>query len=390
MQVFKTYFKILKKHKTSVMVYAFLFLALTVSISSNIKVENEQYKASKVKTMVINEDGQSALVDGFIKYLGDYVIFVEPGEDEDAIKEALFYRKVVYVLTIPEGFSENFLKDGTVKLSKQTVPDSIESMSLDNNINNYFNMAKVYLKHVPNLDYDKLNAYIVKNIENETQVNFDVEVKDDVSYSNGFNTYFFNYLGYIMIAVFITGVSMIMFSFNGLDIRRRHTASPLTSRRMNFQLILANLIFVLGFLIVFMIAGYYLNKSRMINANTLLIWLNALVFSLTALSMSYLIGITVNSRKAIGAISTALSLSLSFLSGIFVPQQYLGASVLRVASFTPTYWYVKANNALENVTSFKWNEMSSVFGYMAIQIGFTIAIISIALVVSKRKRQQAF
>jgi hypothetical protein len=89
-------------------------------------------------------------------------------------------------------------------------------------------------------------------------------------------------------------------------------------------------------------------------------------------------------------ISTGISLCLAFISGIFIPQMYLGSSVLKVASFTPTYWYVKANNVLINVTSFRAGEIPQVFGYMAIETGFTIAIISIALVVSKRKRQQAF
>jgi ABC-2 type transport system permease protein len=390
MQVFKAYFKILKKHKTSVLIYAIMFLAITVGISSNIKVENEQYEASKVATMVINEDGQSALVDGFLNYLSNYATFVEEEEDEDARREALFYHKAKYILTIPKGFSENFMGDGTITLKKQIIPDSVEAMSLDNAIDNYFNMAKVYLKHVPNIDYDKLNLYIENNLKNETQVKFNVEIQDDVTYLNGFNSNFFNYLAYVLIAVFITAISMIMYSFNGVDIHRRHTASPLSSRNMNLQLILANLIFVIDFLFLFIVAGFVLNRSRVINANTILVWLNALVFSFTALSISFLIGMTVNSRKAIGAISTALSLGLSFISGIFVPQQYLGASVLRVASFTPTYWYVKANNALINVTEFHWSELSKVFGYMAIQTGFTIAIISIAMVISKRKRQQAF
>jgi ABC-2 type transport system permease protein len=183
---------------------------------------------------------------------------------------------------------------------------------------------------------------------------------------------------------------MIMFSFNGVDIRRRLTASPLSYRKMNFQLILANIIFVIGYLALFVAAGFVLNKSRIINVNLLFTWLNTFVFSISVLSISYLTAITVKSRKAIGAISTGISLGMAFMSGIFVPQQYLGASVLRVASFTPSYWFVKANDSLVNITSSRWSEVSEALGCMAIQIGFTIAIISIALVINKRKRQQAF
>jgi ABC-2 type transport system permease protein len=345
---------------------------------------------SKANIAIVNEDGDSSLTDGFLKYMEKYVNFVDVEDSESARKDALFFRKIVYILTIPEGFSEDFLTNGEVQLDKQNVPDSIEAITVDNAINNYFNMANVYRKHVPELNYEELNTYVEQNLKEETQVAFDVEVEDEVSSSNTFNKYFYNYLGYIIISGFITGVSIVLVSFHGIDIRRRHFASPLTSRSLNAQLILGNLLFVLGYLLLFIVAGYLLNPYRILNINMLLTWTNLAAFALSALSISYLVGITVKSRKAISAISTALSLSLAFLSGIFVPQEYLGSSVLRVASFTPTYWYVKANNALETISSAKWEDVSQVVGYMAIQIGFAAAIISVALVVSKRKRQQAF
>lgn len=390
MQVYKTYFKILNKLKTSILIYAIMFIVLTYVFTINTSVGSDKYRASKVKTMIINEDGQSELVDGFLKYLDQYVTVVDPGKDDEAIKDALFFSQAEYILTIPKGFSESFLTNGTAKLNKETIPNSVAAMSLDTVIDNYFNLAKVYIKHVPSMDYTKLNTYITSNISDEAKAVFDVETKSDVSYSNEFNQFYYNFLGYVIIAAFITAVSMIMFSFNGVDIRRRHNASPISYRKFNLQLIAANMVFIVGYLLLFIIVGFVLNKSRIINLNFLLTILNALVFGITVLSVSYLIGITVNSRKAIGAMSTALSLGVSFMSGIFVPQQYLGSSVLRVASFTPAYWYVKANNSILNVTSFQWNQVSEAFGCMGVQIGFTIAFISIALVVSKRKRQQTF
>lgn len=389
MQVFSTYFKILRKNMIPIIIYSVLFLWLTIMISSNIKVENTQFETSKVKTMVVNKDGNNELIDGFLDYLGQYAQFVEAKDSAEANKDALFYREVDYILTIPEGFTESFVSGGKVELIKEAVPDSIGAMSVDSAINNYLNMAKVYLEYTPDITYTELNKFVADNLKEQTKVTINVEKRDSVAFSNGFNMNYFNYLGYILISSFITGVSIVMFSFHGLDIRRRHTASPLSSRNMNGQLILANLIYVFSFLIVFGIAGYVLNRDRMVNQNTIMTWLNAIVFTITALSISYLVGITVKSRKAVNAIATALSLSLAFLSGIFVPQQFLGKAVLKAASFTPTFWYVKANNAIEGITSLQWSEISDIMGYMAIQLGFAAAIFSIALVVSKRKRQQA-
>ena len=390
MQVFNTYFKILKKRLVAILIYASIFLFLTIAMTENQNVNNKKFETQKVNIMVINENGKDVLMDGFIKYMGSYVNFVEPKEGEEARKDMLFYGKVQYILTIPSKFSNEFLNHGTVQLTKQTVPNSTQAMSVDNAINNYFNMGKVYLKNVKNINVEQLNSYIAENFKKQTSVQLDVKVQDDVAYNNEFNEFYFNVLAYIMIAAFITSVSMIMFSFNGIDIRRRHTAAPLTSRKMNIFLLLANLVFVLAYIIMFIVVGFMLNKCRMINLSTLFMWLNALVFGLTALSISYLVGITVENRKTIGALSTAISLSFAFLSGIFVPQQYLGAAVLRVASFLPSYWYVKANRTLVYITSLQNKELAEVFGYMGIQLGFAAAIICIALVISKRKRQQAF
>jgi len=233
-----------------------------------------------------------------------------------------------------------------------------------------------------------LASNVTNNLSVQTEVHIDSKTKDALASSNSFNVDYFNVLGFVIIASLITGVSVVMFSFHGLDIRRRHTASPITIRNMNFQLILANLVYALSLLLLYVVFGYLQNENRIVNTNTWLTWINAVVFTVTCLSISYLVGITVNSRKTVQAISTALSLGLAFLSGMFVPQQYLGDTVLKIASFTPSFWYVKANNTIGNITTFHWSDIGQIIGYMAIQLGFAIAIISIALVVSKRKTQQ--
>lgn len=388
MSVYKTYLKILKNKRTSILIYMLICIGLTYAFTMNTKPGDNRFETSKVKTMVINEDGQNSFVMGFLDYLDQYVTIVEPGKNEEAIKDALFFGKAEYILTIPKGFSDNFFKKGAVKLKKETVPDSVAAMSMDNIINNYFNTAEVYLKHVPKMNTNRMNSYIKRSLSKKTKTVFATKTTDRVVYSNAVNNLFFNFMGYAIIASFISTISLIMLSFNQVDIHRRHTASPLNYRRLNLQLILANLVFVIGFLCIIFITGYLLNKSRMINTSLLLTWLNAFVFSITVLCISYMVGIMVTNRKAVGAISTVLSLGLSFISGIFVPQNYLGGAVLKFASISPLYWYVKANDSLADVTVFQWNQVSEAFGCMAVEIGFTVAFISIALVISKRKRQQ--
>lgn len=388
MQVFRAYYKILKTQLVAILIYAGLFLMLTILFTSNITENTEQFEAEKVPVMVINEDSENNLISSFLNYLEDYVIFVEPKSDDAAVRDALYNREVSYILTIPAGFTDSFYHDRDIRLTKRTAPDSMEAISIDNAIDNYFNITKVYLGYLPEASAAEISLNVKANLEEQTKVQLNGVQMDTVSSGNSQNKYYFNYLGYIMIAIFITSVSTVMFSFHSLDIRRRHFASPITIRDFNIQLIIANLIFVMSYMVIFIAAGYILNKNRIMNMNTLLFWLNSLTFALVVLSISYLIGISVKSRKAISAISTAASVGLAFLSGMFVPQEFLGAPVLKVASFTPVYWFVKANNAIETVTQSNSPQLSGIASDMAIQLGFAAAIISIALVVSKRKRQQ--
>lgn len=120
--------------------------------------------------------------------------------------------------------------------------------------------------------------------------------------------------------------------------------------------------------------------------NGLWLWLNGLVFTIAVLSISYLVGLLTKNRNAQSAIANVVSLGFSFLSGAFVPQELLSDKVLTIASFNPTYWYVKANNAIGKLSNFNFDNLSSILIYMLIELGFAIAIFSVALVISKQKR----
>ena len=95
-----------------------------------------------------------------------------------------------------------------------------------------------------------------------------------------------------------------------------------------------------------------------------------MVFGISVLGLSFLVGNLVKGREAISAVANIITLSSCFLSGVFVPQAFLAESVLRVASFFPTYWYVKANALIANLTQFDFASLSEVLGIFLIELGF--------------------
>ncbi|MDF2544099.1 MAG: hypothetical protein K0S47_3817 [Herbinix sp.] len=389
MQVFKIYFKILKKQLTAIIIYCVIFITITLLSTHYLIADNtEEFTMKKVSVVLVNHDGDSEFIKGLLSYMEQYVTFVDLPDNEEARSDALFFRQVSYILTIPKQFTENFIKGLDANLTEQIAPDSIEAISVDNAINNYLNTARIYIKYHPGMTEEEINNYVNKNMIQDTVAKIEQEEKDNDIKRELYNKNYFNYSAYVLIASFIIGVSTVMITFHNIDIRRRQIVTPISNRRMNFELILSNLVFVMIYLGVFIAVGYISNSYRSINANTILYWLNAVAFAIAALSISYLIGITVKSKKSVQAIATSFSLGFAFISGVFVPQEFLGAPVLKVASFLPSYWFVRANNDISELTNYNWKDISQIFGFMIIELGFGAAILSVSLVVNKRKRQQ--
>jgi len=89
------------------------------------------------------------------------------------------------------------------------------------------------------------------------------------------------------------------------------------------------------------------------------------------------------------AVANVFTLGSSFTGGVFVPQELLGANVLTIASFTPTYWYVKANNEIANTVSFNADNLQSIFTSMVLVLAFGVAVLAVTLVLIKQRRVEA-
>jgi ABC-2 type transport system permease protein len=183
-------------------------------------------------------------------------------------------------------------------------------------------------------------------------------------------------------------VGVIMSVFSKLDIKRRNLCSPVRLFNINLQLFFGNLSFALVAWGVMVIASLVLYGGSMWTNNGLFLVLNSLVFSLTALSISFLIATLVSSKSAQNAIANVMTLGFCFIGGVFVPQQLLGKSVLSIASFTPTYWYVKANNIIGSMVNFSQENLMPVFIAIMIEIAFGIAVLGVTLVMIKQKQRE--
>lgn len=385
MQVYRAYFKVILKNLPQLMIYVVVFISLAVTLASiNTKPVNIGFTETKVNIVFINHDTNSKLIEGLKNYLSQNANIVNIEDDTQKLQDALFFREVEYIVRVPKGFTDGLLGGKTIKLEKTTVTGSTSEIYLDNIINKYLSTAKTYISNIENLSEEQLLSYIDNDLTQKTEVKLNNSL-EEIS-KNEKRSYYFNYMSYALLSVLILGVCSVMIVFNNTDLKKRNLCSPIKLRNMNLQIILGNLSFAIFAWLAMIFTSFIMYGSYMFTTKGLLFLLNSLVFTIAALSISYLIGNVIKSKNAMSAAANVISLGSCFISGVFVPQALLGKTVLKIATFTPSYWYVKSNNSIANIVNFNMESLTPVFLNMLIIIGFAAAMISVTLVVIKQKR----
>ncbi|MBC7959271.1 MAG: ABC transporter permease [Vallitaleaceae bacterium] len=383
MPVFNLCLKIIKKNIPAMSIYIVIFVLITVLFAQLGGTEQQtSFTQAKVKMALFVED-ESPFIEGFVEKLSEYADFIEVPDEPEALQDALFFQSVNYILRIPAGFTESFMKGENPLLIKTIVPASATGAYIDIMVDQYFNTARLYVDGVPGISQEEIVNNVKTALASEVAVQIQSEAVKPVDYVFAKN--YFNYLAYSLFAVLILGISTIMIVFNNDDIKRRNNCAPLSSFRMNLEFLLSQLFFTLISWSI-MIAFYVLlSPNKLGSNNTIYFIVNSLIFALCASSISFFIGSFVKNQNALSAISNVATLVPCFISGIFVPQELLGSAVLKVASFTPTYWFAKANGEIANLVSFDLKHLEPVLKAMTIEVGFAVAFITLALVLNKKR-----
>ncbi|MET1248150.1 ABC transporter permease [Sporolactobacillus sp. STCC-11] len=386
MPVFKLCMKIFLKNWLSISLYIVIFLAIAITISMSTMSEQKKssnFSQEKAKIALISEE-KTPLTEGFRQELAKSSDFVKLPDRTEALQDALFFRNVTYILRIPKGFTENVLNGGSMQMEKTVVPNSTENAYVDINVEQYWNLARIYAKHEPEASEQQIVNQLKKNLSGSTPVT--IKAHERAQTANSFSMYYFNFLAYTLSAVLIMGISTVMIVFNKRDLSRRNFCSPMKASSINTQLILANLLFAAISWAILVAFCFLLDSKSFATQNILFFLMNSAIFTACISSLSYLIGNLLKNLNAMSAVCNVLTLGPCFISGVFVPQEFLNSTVLKIASFTPTYWYVQANAKIATLTHFEWSDLGAVFYSMVIVLGFAVAFFALSLVIGKRKR----
>lgn len=386
MPLFKAYFKVIRGSAPMLTVFLVVFAAQVILFSSSAPGEAAiDFEPTRVPIAVINRDSSAPLSRGLVDYLDRNSDLIPCPDDEEKLQDALFYREVHYIAIIPPGFSEDFMAGRDCTIQKVTVPDSTMSHYVDLAVDRFLNTARLHRVY----GQEESQARLVQSAVADLAFDTPVTIKSPGGVSGGHQGYadYFAYCAWGLLAMIMTGISQIMITFNERNLYLRNLGAPLSRRNLSLQLAAGHGLFALSCWVILFL-GSLLLHGRELSASGLggLYALNTLVFATVCGAIGFLVGGFVKNHNAQAGIVNVIALGLSFLGGVFVPQAVMSKSVLAVTKYLPTYWFMRANEAIK-LTGFSGGGRSAVYSSILIQLGFALAIFSAALFLGKERRK---
>ena len=394
MQTYKNFMRIAYKNIPSMMIYFVIFAVIAIIATSESK-ENEKliYQDQAITFTVFNRDG-SKTGEALKECLSEKNKYVELEDSDDAIRYALYYRDVYYVVVIPEGYEAAIKNGEDMELMNYKVPDSAMGYYMDMTVESFVKTLKGYV--AAGFSIEEANVKAVETLANTVEV----ELLDNISDSSSSLSpiignmnekpgiyYFYQYVPYIFLAIMISAVGPIMITFGKKDIRRRIAVSAQSFKSYNIQMFLGVVTCGLALLAAFNILALILYGENITFAGVASYVIITTCLMVVSMAITYLGGNLFSKTATMGAFSNVIALGFSFIGGIFVPLEFFGDTMKNVAKFVPTYWYVKANDAILGIKKFSdidFNEFGLACG---VQLLFALAFFSVGLVVSRYKRE---
>lgn len=384
MQAFKLYFKIFKRSAFfMVLLYLLIFGLIVALFALNFKNSSDMgFEAQRSRIAVVDND-DSKFSKAFASYINENSQPVELGTGEQAIKDALFFNDADYIIIIPKGFGEDFLKDGNARPRSYSLPNSIRAVYAQRMAESYLKLFDLYIKS-GNFSFEQAKENVEADLALKTKATIVSINKSDT----GSLKRTVDYVAYAITCMVILSVSLTMLAIEKGDAKKRNLASPISASKIGLQVFLGNAVVSLiccGMIILLVIAIF---REDFFNIYGAWYSLNILIYTLVCLGMSFLIGNLVP-KNAVNAVCNVIALGGSFLGGAFVPQSLLSETVKNIAVIDPIFWFVKANNEILSISTFNLKTLSPALYCMLVQLLFAALFFSAAMLVIKYKRTKS-
>ena len=377
MQVYKVFFQILNKQKGQIIMYLGIFMGIALAVSSQEGKSTEvAFEASSYQFAVFDEDN-SAVSKALVQYLETDNEKVTIADSKESIQDELYNRNVYSVLRIPEGFGDSLRDEEVKKIDITSVPGTVYKETFESLTTQYITVLRGYLAG----GFTEEEAIKKAGSVDNSEISVAVEGGSSTKHSSVY--FFFAYVPYILLSLCIVGISPVLVVFHKKDVRDRIQCSSYSLMKTNRELILGTVTAGLLFGVLYFLCSLIGAGGAVISVKGVLACINMFAFLFVALGIVFLLGQVLKKTTAISMVSNVLALGMSFLTGIFVPLEFLGDGIIQLAHFLPSYWYILGVRLIDTYT--EGADLTLLWQYVGIQLLFVAAIIAVGLAYSRIK-----
>ena len=342
MTVYKYFIKIALKNKWTILGYTIIFFSMSLISGSGATEREPKFMETRLNIGII-DNSNSELSTGLKAYLEGKHNIVDTIDDEDYIKEQIFLERADAIIIIPEDFQEKVInKEKSIKIYNDD--RKIESMQIQNQINKFLMFANATYEDGK---FDLANVNLALREKAKVKLANNNREKNNSINNEWFRNYY-NFTSYVIIAMYIAIIGMVMTDFTDENIDSRMKISSKKFLNFNMELYLGQLTIAAIITLIFILGSIVLKGKYIGEVDFIKYVINIIVFSFTILCFTFFINNFTKNKFVISGLSIVLSLGTSFISGVMVPQEFLGEKTLLLAKFFPTYYFVKVNGTTVN------------------------------------------
>ncbi|MCR5727047.1 MAG: ABC transporter permease [Lachnospiraceae bacterium] len=384
MIVFKTFFKVLKSHSVSLIVYMAISFGIIFILSSFNNGGNAAY-SSVSQGIVIKDNDDSELSRGLIDYLST-INDVMSSDDfsEDQITDMMYFTRISNKIEIPAGFGAKFMErvesgEDVLGLTIESTKNASARMgySVETEMDTYLNLLAGYIKG--GFELNEAHKLVSQSLSDKSAVQIVAEVKieDDKVFT------VFQMLPYGILTMLFSAILPVILRFGSALIRKRSGISSEPMIKRQWMLVGAATIVTLLIVIILVAMGSGISGEAF-SGRWWLVVCNVVVFSITVVMIIVALSNFNIKPDSVPGVTNVISLSFAFLGGIFVPLEYIGGTAKAIGQFLPTYWYSEAVNEIKNGGGFE-----EILNCLLIQLLFGAMVMGIGLVAGKYYEKKA-
>lgn len=393
MSTFKTSLKIVAAHRIYVLVYlmALSLLGLNAGAARS-EDTSSQVKEATASVAVIDRDGST--VSRGVKDYVESVGKVQPLEDSrQAIQDATAQNRISYILIIPAGYGQRLqeaARQGTEPPRMDTVIgyESAAGSLMNARTDSYLGQVTGYLS---TLTDDPARAVALAKETMDHSAPAKRIAQDATPLPHGFVVYaMFSF--YPIMAFAIVTISTLMTSLGRRSVHSRLTAAPVSGRSRSLGTIGACLMIgLVGWLWIFGLGVANLGNSAVMTSAPLLGVVGAALgaYMLVAVSLGFLLGQVGLGHNAASAVANIGGLVMSFLSGAWVPTEWLPDAVVQASKFTPGYWAAQAISGAYTADSMSAAVIRPLLVDCGICTLFAVAVFAVAMAVGRTRARSS-